>query len=371
MKKSILATTLFLFFPLVISIAQITIVDIKGSEFYINGKPTYEKRYWNGIKVEGLLLNSRMVQGIFDDLSTETRSLWKYPDTGIWDPDRNTNEFVEAMKKWRDHGLLAFTLNIQGGSPTGYGNKNWINPGFHKDGTIIKEYFNRLDRIMKRADDLGMVVILGIFYFGQDEQLEDNAAVINAVNNTIEWLFEKNYRNVLIEICNETDVDAYDHEILKPERISGLIDMVKAKKHPVHGYRYLVSTSFKGHSIPTTNVLKSADFVLIHGNGVSDPADITKMVENTRTKDGYHDVPILFNEDDHYNFDKPVNNFINAIKAGASWGYFDFRKRGQTLQTDDSSFAEGYQSVPVDWGVNSKRKRAFFNLLSKITGSGE
>ena len=57
---------------------------------------------------------------------------------------------------------------------------------------------------------------------------------------------------------------------------------------------------------------------------------------------------------------------INSFKARASWGFFDFRKRGETLAANDSSFSEGYQSVPVDWGINSARKKQFFQLLEKI-----
>src|SRR5262245_33006240 len=85
-----------------------TTVAIVGDAFHINGKPTYEGREWNGKKIEGLLFNSRMVQGIFDDLNDETRGNWAYPDTGKWDADRNTREFVAAMPEWRKHGLLSF-----------------------------------------------------------------------------------------------------------------------------------------------------------------------------------------------------------------------------------------------------------------------
>jgi hypothetical protein len=35
----------------------------------------------------------------------------------------------------------------------------------------------------------------------------------------------------------------------------------------------------------------------------------------------------------------------------------------------DETFADGYQSVPVDWGINSMRKKQFFNLLKDITGT--
>ncbi len=97
-----------------------TTVSIVGDAFHINGKPTYEGRTWKGKKIEGLLFNSRMVQGIFDDLNPETRDRWAYPDTGKWDAERNTREFIAAMPEWRRHGLLCFTINLQGGSPQGY-----------------------------------------------------------------------------------------------------------------------------------------------------------------------------------------------------------------------------------------------------------
>ena len=32
-------------------------------------------------------------------------------------------------------------------------------------------------------------------------------------------------------------------------------------------------------------------------------------------------------------------------------------------------FEDGFQSLPVDWTISSKRKRAFFGLLKEITGS--
>jgi len=44
-----------------------TVVTIQQDQFYINGELTYKGRYWNGHKIEGLLFNSRMVQGVFDD----------------------------------------------------------------------------------------------------------------------------------------------------------------------------------------------------------------------------------------------------------------------------------------------------------------
>src|SRR5690349_2324033 len=111
-----------------------TVASIQGEKFLVNGTPTYVGRSYKGMSIEGLLLNSRMVQGIFDDRNPQTASMWKYPD-GPWDPDRNTREFIAAMPLWKKCGLIAFTINFQGGSPQGYSNNQpWDNSAFDVDG---------------------------------------------------------------------------------------------------------------------------------------------------------------------------------------------------------------------------------------------
>jgi hypothetical protein len=94
---------------------------------------------------------------------------------------------------------------------------------------------------------------------------------------------------------------------------------------------------------------------------VDDPNRIAAMVEGTRRVSGYRTMPVLFNEDDHYDFDKPRNNMTAAVSQYASWGYFDFRMPGE-------GFDDGFQSVPVNWGISSPRKQAFFALLREMTG---
>jgi hypothetical protein len=339
-----------------------TTVSISGDEFRINGQATYASRKWKAHNIQGLLMNSRMVQGIFDDLNTNTVPQWAYPDTGKWDAERNTREFIAAMAEWRAHGLLAFTINLQGGSPQGYSSQQpWHNSAIAADGSMRMDYLARLERILNRADELGMVAILGYFYFGQDERLRDEVAVIRATDNATKWILDHGWRHVLVEINNECNV-RYDHAILKPERVDELIERVK--KMTRDGHRLLVSTSYGGGTIPKENVVRAADFLLIHGNGISDPNKISEMVRQTRAVPGYRPMPILFNEDDHFDFDKPQNNFTAAVAERASWGYFDFRMKGE-------GFDEGYQSVPVNWKISSERKRGFFKLLREITGEGK
>lgn len=337
-----------------------TNVNIVEDAFFINGEITYAGRYFEDKKIEGLLLNSRMVQGIFDDRNPETVRLWDYPDTGKWDPERNTREFLAAMPIWRAYGILAFSINLQGGSPEGYSKKQpWHNSGIEADGSLNQDYLSRLKRIIDFADELGMVVILGYFYFGQDHRINDENAVIQAVDNITNWLHDNNYRNVIVEVNNECNV-RYTHEVLQPERVHELIEQVKSISR--NGKRYLVGTSYGGGRIPEVNVVGSSDFILIHGNGVSDPNRIVEMVKQTREVSGYRPMPILFNEDDHFDFDKPFNNCVAAISEYASWGYFD---------PGENDYCQGYQSVPVQWQINTNRKQAFFNKIKQITGNTE
>ena len=59
------------------------------------------------------------------------------------------------------------------------------------------------------ADAQGMVVILGYFYFGQDQRLRNEAAVIRATDEATRWLLDGGWRNVLVEVNNECNVAAY------------------------------------------------------------------------------------------------------------------------------------------------------------------
>ena len=168
-----------------------TSVAIKEDRFLINGRPTYEGRSWRGMRIEGLLMNSRMVQGIFDDLNEATRGKWAYPDTKRWDPDRNTREFIAAMPAWRRNGLLSFTINLQGGSPEGIAKPAVAQQRIPRGWSLRPDYLNRLERILDRADELGMVPIVGYFYFGQDQRLESDAAVKRAMSEATTWLLKK------------------------------------------------------------------------------------------------------------------------------------------------------------------------------------
>ncbi len=338
--------------------ASHTQVSIRGDQFFINGKVTYPGRWYKDLRIEGLLLNVRAVQAIFDDLNPRTRGRWAYPDTAKWDPERNTREFKAALPDWRSHGVLAFTVNLQGGSPEGYSKEQpWENTAIEPDGSLRPAYMDRLSTVLARADELGMVVIVGYFYFGQDQRVTDEAAVRRGVTNATNWLLDSGRRNVLVEIDNECSVKAYDHDILKPGRVHELIEQAKGLSR--NGRRLLVGTSYGGGTPADTNVVKASDFLLLHGNGPDDPERIRKMIRTSRSVPTWRAMPVLINEDDHFRFSDRNNHMMTALSEYVSWGYFDPGK---------NDYVDGYQCPPVNWKINTERKRQFFLALKEVTG---
>lgn len=326
-----------------------TQIAIRGDAFLIDGKPTYPGRNWRGHKIEGLLLNTRMVQGIYDDENAETRGRWAYKDSGKWDPDRNTREFLAAMPVWKAHGVLSFDICLQGGSPQGYSKEQpWRNSAISTDGSLKPAYMARLAKILDRADELGMIPMVCLYYFGQDEHVSGDDGIRRGVRESVSWLKSRGYRNILLEIANECDNRSYQQPLLKPDRIPELFE--EARKIA----SFPVSCSFNGGRIPHDNVVAVSDYVLMHGNGVKDPARIAAMVDEVRASKSYRGQPVVINEDDHFDFDRPMNNFVAAISKYCSWGYFD---------------PEGYQIPPANWGLDTDRKRGFLRLAKEMVGA--
>ena len=104
-----------------------TSISIENENFLINGKPLQEKIKFQNISIEGLLMNSRMANAIFDDANPFTKHLWIYPDTKKWNPERNTDELIQMLKIYLNNGLKCININLQGASPLGYYRSDKIN----------------------------------------------------------------------------------------------------------------------------------------------------------------------------------------------------------------------------------------------------
>ena len=334
-----------------------TRLSFDGECVLLNGDPTLPGRRYRGTSLSGLLPNARMVQAVFDDETPDTVGQWAYPDTGEWDPDRNVTEFVDALPTYYDRGLRAVTVCLQGGRPS-IGNRS--NPervsAFRPDGSLKAAWMDRLARVLDRADELGMVVIVGYFYFGQDDVFDDETAIRAATRNVTDWLLEHEYHNVIVEVNNECNHSLWDHDLFGPAQIPELIELVASCTRD--GRRLPVGTSFGGGVVPTPDVIEASDVALLHGNGVDDPARIADMIAETRAITGENPIPIIFNEDDNHGFGSYPNNMAVALEHGASWGYYSGGR---------NDYRSGFQSPPVQWAITTPEKEAFFRYVEAIT----
>jgi hypothetical protein len=355
-----------------------THITIHHDEFHLDGQPTYAGRIVEGHKIQGLLFNVRAVQATFDDANPVTRDRWRYPDTGVWDPDRNTADFCAALSSWREHGVRAFTINFQGGGPiyTPDVYEHFDNNGFTPHGELKPAYSDRIQWVIRRADELGMAVIVGLFYWKQVQKMADEAAIWRAAENAVDFLAATGHHNLLIEIANETDIPGFGHAIFQPTEAHRMIAALR-KRHP----QFLYSTSQvganpeTGRGLPPPSLVKEVDFVFLHGNGC-DPARLERAIHTVQAMPQFqsHPKPLIINEDS-----PGLPNLEVAWRNYVSWGYYD-QGFGSAWKGDrwvpyytqeretEYNRLSGFQTLPVNWAINTEHKRAFFERVAEITG---
>lgn len=269
-----------------------TRVSIRGARWRLNDHFTYPAS-----EAEGLLMNVRMVNAVFEDKGRPGFSA-----------DENTNEFIVRIPEYVGHGIRAFTINLQGGFP---GYEGAVNSAFNPDGSLRKSYIHRVRRVIEACDRNGAVVILGCYYQRQDQILKDEKAVRSGVVNTVRWLGESGYNNVVLEIANEFNHFGFDHPILK--RSQGQVELIRLAKNT--SPKLLVSTSGLGNGRLPDNVVRASDFLLIHFNGTK-LDDIPKRVQALK-KFGK---PIVCNEDQKLGEQAAIAAEL-SVENGASWGF--------------------------------------------------
>jgi len=350
-----------------------TQVAIEGTKFLINARPTYEGIQYRGRPIEGLLFNSRMIQAIFDDECPQTRTRWCYPDTGVWDPDRNTDEFCACLGEYRSYGLLAVTVGLQGGGPNFIPKvyDNYVNSAFRADGSFKDAYFKRLLRVLRAADEAGMVVIVNYFYWKQVQRIQDDSAICSIAERVTDWLLRTGHRNILVDVANES-APFWKRPLMEPENIHRLIEIVKATS--LNRRRLPVSASCAGEdALPGGKWLQTEDFSTPHGNGCT-PQTLKAKLRRLKQTQEYRERPrpILINEDTVF-----PENLEAAVEEYCSWGFYcqgygsDYRDRMDwTAHGREENFSElsGFQTPPVNWGINTPIKKAFFDCLKTIAG---
>ena len=313
-----------------------TVLGISGSNFTINGRMTYDNS--QNRDIHGLLMNARFIQAIFDDKADARR----YDRFGkVFDPTKNTEEFISHLQDWYDYGLRAFTVGIQGGGPCYTVNNNTINNNpYSEDGTSIDAaYLERLDKVIYAADNIGMAVIVSCFYPGQVGRLKDDKACINAIKTVANHLRVKEYTNVIIEPCNEHNIRTPHPIVCTDAGMTYLMDVARRES----GGMPIGCSGTGGYF--SEAVVKASDVILIHGNGQSRNSlhNLIKMCKKAKP-----DTPIVVNEDsqDYTNMDVCINEH-------ASWGYYNNMTK---------------QEPPADWSITTGEDRFFATRMAMALG---
>ena len=269
-----------------------TRVSIQDGRWFLNDRITYP-----GAKAEGLLMNVRMVNSVFEDRNR--------PD---FDPQANTDEFIGRIPEYVAQGVRAFTLCLQGGMP---GYEGALNSAFNPDGSLRGSYMQRVRRVIEACDRHGAVVILGCYYQRQDQVLKDEAAVRAGVVHVAKWIAAGGFTNVVLEIANEFAHGGFDYPLLKTgEGIAELIGLAKAACPEL-----LVSASGLGHGRLPDAVVHASDFLLIHFNGTS-LKDIPTRIDAVKS----FGKPVVCNEDQKVG-EEGAKAAELCVANGASWGF--------------------------------------------------
>ena len=318
-----------------------TSVDISGVDFRINGKLTYSEVPESHPNAQGLLMNARFIQGVFDDKEDPDRFA-RFGWTS-WDADRHTDELIRSLPTWYSYGLRCVTVGFQGGMPVFTVENSSINNNpFSDDGKVIdKAYLERMDRLIRAADALGMVVIVSILYQGQAPRMRSGAVIRNAVRATCGWLRDNRFTNVIIEVANEYNIGAFkNHRLVSdPEGISTLIEIAREESGGMP-----VGSSGGGAEC-SREVAEASDVILIHGN-MTRRQDYYRLINVVKSWGLFR--PIVCNED------SPCFTQLDvAYHTHTSWGYYNNLTK---------------QEPPAAWGIANAEDLFFARRMARGIG---
>src|ERR1041385_6500722 len=114
-----------------------TTVGLKRGFWELNGKRTYPDA-----AAEGLLLNVRVANALFDDRNPATRPAG-------FDADKNTDGLIAKLPEYVASGVRAFTVCLQGGDP---GYKGALCSSFEADGSLRPDSLKRAARLIQACD---------------------------------------------------------------------------------------------------------------------------------------------------------------------------------------------------------------------------
>ena len=314
-----------------------TEVTVQAGKWFVNGEPVNA-----GSPAEGLLMNVRMVNAVFEDRGHRGKS-----HLNGFSPEENVSRFISQIPAYVRQGINAFTVSLQGGYP---GYEGAVNTAYHPDGRLRASYMNRVERVIRKAGEHGAAIILTCFYQRQHshpQALSGENAIRAAIKNVVDWIRKNAFSNIVLEISNEYAHPGYrkwaDGEWLSS--ISGQVELIKLAK--AHAPELLVSTSGMGNGTIAEPIAEAADFILIHFNNTK-LRDIPLRIMDARV----YGKPVVCNEDDKIGEEGAMAARFSVMRD-AGWGYMHIKK---------NQMAPFEFSGPDDDPV-------VYRVISRLTGS--
>jgi hypothetical protein len=139
--------------------------------------------------------------------------------------------------------------------------------------------------------------------------------------------------------------------------------------HP--GKTLLFSCSRPGGSSPDNAIIGVFDYISLHTNNDT-PTDVINSINATLAKGNYNGCPIQVTEDNTPFGEAEPTSFPNMVAAvetcGRGWGFYD-QPDYIILTQPGANYIDGFQSPPVNWGVNTPRKQLYFDAVDSYTSS--
>jgi len=200
----------------------------------------------------------------------------------------NTGRLIANLDFYKAHGVGAIAVSLQGGGP-GHAGADGVPSGetgesvdasaFRPDGSLKPDWLGRLEELITAADERGMVVCLTYFHHSQDEIFESPRAMVQGARNITDWLIEKDFRNVIIDVASEWDLvdQSWDHLRFVPDNIDRIIQEIR-ERFVRASFLLPIGAAASSKMAYPASLAQLCDVVLLYGNGRS-PADKMRRAE--------------------------------------------------------------------------------------------
>ena len=342
---------------------------VKADRFFTRtGRSSWRDTYDGGPyrgKTKGALLLVNAVHGLFDDAWLTEQQ---------FDPDANTAALIAALDIYKAHGALGVFVSLQGfdrpypkssgiarsGRAEDGKEKGSLVSAFLPDGDLDPAWMSRLERLLSETDKRGMVVCLTYFTPVQDEVLESDEALVNAARNMTQWLIDKDFRNVIINIADSWDMQGvWDHGDFVQRQVANLVIDNRDRFNHAEFTLPIGAAGGEGLSYPNS-LAKICDVVLIHGNH-ADRADKMRAVRSL-TEYGR---PVILVEDpprsapDAEALARTASAVLAALEAPGGWA----------VSPAGMSYHYPFAYAPAATAAESGPAGYFRGLLEKVAAT--